>query len=73
MADRLHTSFRSTGCLLMPRHSPALVEQLAGLINWAGLAFLICWFPFFSTTALAGYARALALKIPRGPPCLSLA
>jgi hypothetical protein len=71
--DRQHASFRAVGCLLMPHRSLAVLQKLTGLLAFAGFAFLACWSPFFSTGALEGYARALALKSPRGPPAFFFA
>jgi len=71
--DRQHAGFRSAACPAMPRASLAVLETLASLPALASLAFLACWSSFFSTSAFEGYARALALKSPRGPPSLSLA
>jgi hypothetical protein len=72
-SDRQHASFRSVGCLLMPHRSVAVLQKLAGLLAFAGFAFLACWSPFFSTGALESYARALALRSSRGPPAFLLA
>ena len=71
--DRRHASFRATACLLMPHPAPAVLQNLAGALALVSLALTICWSPFSSTGALEGYARALALKSPRGPPSPSLA
>ena len=71
--DRQHKSFGSTECLLMPHRGAAMLEPLIGAVTLATLPFLASWFPFFAAGALENYARVLALKSPRGPPCLSLA
>ncbi len=73
VADRRHAGFRSAACPAMPHSALALIQTPATLPALASLAFLACWSSFFSTGALEGYARALALKSPRGPPSLSLA
>jgi hypothetical protein len=66
--ERQQAGFRSAGCMLMPHHSLALLEKLAGPLPVASLALPANRAPFTSTSALAGYARALAIKSPRGPP-----
>ena len=71
--DRYHASLHSTGCLLMPHRGAAIVQRLIGTVVLMCLPFLLTWFPFFTIGALEGYARALALKSPRGPPRFSLA
>ncbi len=71
--DRRHASLRSTGCLLMPHGGAAILEQLIGTVTLAVLPLLLSCFPFFTIGALEDYARALALRSPRGPPCFSLA
>jgi len=73
MADRQHAGFRAAACPAMPHAALAVLQTVASLPALASLAFLACWFGFFSTGALEGYARALALKSPRGPPSLLLA
>jgi hypothetical protein len=70
-ADRQQASFRSIGCRLMPHDSLAAPQKPVGLLTSAGLAFPFRWSAFISTSSIEGYARALALKSPRGPPDLS--
>ena len=72
-SDRRQASFRAAGCLLMPHASPAWLQSFAATAGFAGIVYLAARACFYAKSASEGYACALALKSPRGPPWLSLA